>query len=139
MFLFATWSCPQPALNHFSNYIFIPPKHLLNLNSQDVVVPNVAVALKAVIKLGVVVHTYNLGYSGGGDRKITDRGWLQQKLETLCKKQPKAKKPGDMAQVAENLTNIHESLSPIPSTTKKFKNPLNTSLVSTAPIPSLFF
>jgi hypothetical protein len=40
-----------------------------------------------VCQLGVMGHTYNPSYSGGGSRRITGSGYPGQKHKTICQKQ----------------------------------------------------
>jgi hypothetical protein len=67
-------------------------------------------------KPGMATHICNLGYSRGGDRRATIQDWPREKLNTLSKKQTKAKE------------NAYQEQGPEVSTTKQ--NAITYLLVS---------
>jgi hypothetical protein len=58
---------------------------ILNIILYSISVCNYYMSIKNQ-RLGVVAHTCNLGFSGGGSKRITDWGQLWQKHDTLSEK-----------------------------------------------------
>jgi hypothetical protein len=70
---------------------------------------------KIPLRVGMVIHTYNLSYCRGRGRMIEIQGQPGKKCKTFLKNN----RPRVMAQVVGYLPNKHKTLNSIPSTTKK--------------------